>query len=103
MNNGFESSKFRPTTLLAKHRKTIVNLILIVLAFFLIVKPLLKSVKGITQEPAFEGAELPHGTKGYVGIPESAEMNKRAKILEISNSNPEKTREVIKGWIGEEG
>jgi flagellar M-ring protein FliF len=103
MNDAVESSKFSPTTLLAKNRKTIVNLILVVLAFFLIVKPLLKSVKGINHGPAFEGAELPPGTKGYVGIPESEGMNKRERILEISNSNPEKTREVIKGWIGEEG
>jgi len=103
MNDAVESPDFSPTTLLAKHRKTIVNLILIVLAFFLIVKPLLKSVKGITQGPAFEGAALPPGTKGYVGLPESGEINKRERVREISNSNPDKTREVIKGWIGEEG
>jgi len=103
MDNAVESSEFSPTTLLAKHRKTIFNFVLVILAFFLIVKPLLKSIKGITQGPALEGAELPPGTKGYVGISESSEMSKRERILEISNSNPEKTREVIKGWIGEEG
>jgi flagellar M-ring protein FliF len=103
MPNLVESSQFNPTMLIAKHRKTIVNVILVVLAFFLIVKPLLKSIKGITQGPAFDMKELPPGAKGYVGIPESEEKNKRERILEISNSNPEKTREVIKGWIGEEG
>ena len=90
--------------LFAKYRKTIVNLFLIVLAFFLIVKPLLKSIKGISkQEAAFDRKELGPGTDGYVGIPEPKGMNQKERVLEISNSNPDKARQVIKGWIGEEG
>ncbi len=103
MNNVIESSQFNPLLLLAKHRKTIVNIILLALAFFLIVKPLLKSIKGITKESTLGRQELPPGADGYVGIPEPEGINQKKKVLEISNSNPEKAKEVIKGWIGEEG
>ncbi len=101
MNGTVESSEFNPITLLTENRKTLVNIALVILAFFLIVRPLLKSVRGIAQRPVFKGGELQSGTKGYVEIPVSEGINKRERILEISNSNPEKTREVIKGWIGE--
>jgi len=104
MTNAVEGAEFDPIMLFAKYRKTIVNLFLIVLAFFLIVKPLLKGIKGISQqEAAFDRKELPPGTDGYVGIPEPEGMNQKERVLEISKSNPDKARQVIKGWIGEEG
>jgi len=104
MKNAVEGDKFDPTMLLAKHRKTLINLLLMALAFFLIVKPLLKGLKGISQqEAAFARKELEPGTDGYVGIPEPVGMNQKERVLEISNSNPDKARQVVKGWIGEEG
>jgi len=104
MKNAVEGAKFDPVMLFAKYRKTMVNLFLIILAFFLIVKPLLKSLKGISQqETAFARKELEPGTDGYMGIPELAGMNQKERVLEISNSNPDKARQVVKGWIGEEG
>lgn len=101
MRDAVKSKNFDPIMLMAKYRKIIVNLFLIILAFFLIVRPLLKSVKGIAKEAVFEKKELPPGTKGYVEISESERMSQKERVLEISTSDPEKTGEVIKGWIGE--
>ncbi len=87
--------------LLGTHRKTIINLLLVVLVFFLIVRPLLKSLKKVAGETVFERKGLPPGAKEYTQIAESGEKSQKEKALEISRSSPERTEQLIKGWIGE--
>jgi len=88
--------------LVGNHRKTIANLLLVVLVFFLIVRPLLRSVKQIASETIFERKELPGGPQGEVAqIPEPTDKSQRDRVVEVSKANPEKTEQLIKGWIGE--
>ena len=88
--------------LLKNYRKTIVNLLLVVLVFFLVVRPLLKSVKKMAREPVLGRKELPPVAKGYTAqIPESDEASPKEKALELSRRSPETTEQVVRGWLGE--
>ena len=87
--------------LLKNYRKMIINLLLVVLVFFVIVRPLLKSLKKMARETVSERRELPPGAKEYTQIAESGERSQKEKALEISRSSPERTEQLIKGWIGE--
>ncbi len=95
------SGGFDILTMLKAYRKAFVNLVLVVLVFFLVVRPLLKGIRGAGREAVMERRELPAG-EGLAQIPETGGMNHREKILQISAENPEKTAQLIKGWLGEQ-
>ena len=85
------------------YKKIIVNIVLIGLAFFLIVRPMLRGLRRMAGEGLFEGTELPAGRgEDYRQIPESGDMSQKEKIIQVSKSNPEKTEQLIKGWISED-
>ena len=88
--------------LLQDYKKTIINLVLVIVVFFLIVRPLLKSVKNITKEVASARKELPVVSGEYAQIHESSKVGQKERVLEISASNPEGAQQLIKGWIGEQ-
>ena len=91
--------------ILAEYRRTIIITILAVLVFFLILRPLLKSFKAFTKSiepPAQDQDALPPPDANFEQIPQVTEAGQREKILEISQTNPEKTEQLIKGWIGGE-
>jgi hypothetical protein len=71
------------------------------MVFMLIVKPLLKSVKNITKEVTAQSRELASGSGKYDRLPESKEMGWIERVREISNNDPEKAQQLVKGWIGE--
>ena len=96
-----EGEEFDILRVLSSYRKTIVNLLLVALVFFIIVRPLLRTIKRMATEATFETKELPSGGKEYKQIPESGEVTSREKILEASKKSPKTTEQVIKGWIGE--
>jgi flagellar biosynthesis/type III secretory pathway M-ring protein FliF/YscJ len=78
--------------------KIIFNLFLIIAAFFLVVRPLLKSVKGIQAEIVEEAEALPLGQDiKQISEPETA--NPRQRVIELSNKEPERTAAVIRSWI----
>ena len=87
--------------LLKNYRKMIINLLLVVLVFFVIVRPLLKSLKKMARETVSERRELPPGAEEYTQIAESGGKSQKEKALEISRSSPERTEQLIKGWIAE--
>jgi flagellar M-ring protein FliF len=87
--------------LLGSYRKIIVNLFLVALVFFIVVRPLVKGLKKVTREGSFDRKELPPGSEGYAQIPETREVSQKERVLEISKDNPEKTEQLIKGWIGD--
>jgi flagellar M-ring protein FliF len=80
------------------YKKTIINLFLVALVFFLVVRPLLKGLRRVSEETALRLGELSAGG-GQAQIPESGGRKDRA--LEISNNKPEKTKQLLKGWINE--
>ena len=98
-----EKEGFNILTLAARYRKTIINLLLAALVFFIIIRPLLKSIKKMAGETIFERKELPSGTDKYARIPESREMNEKEKALEAVRRSPKKSEQLLKGWIGEQG
>lgn len=101
-NSEVEASKFdQIVTIIKDYRKTIVNLLLVVLVFMLIVKPLLKSVKNITKEVIVQSRELASVSETYDKLPESKEMGRIERVREISKNDPEKAQQLVKGWIGE--
>lgn len=80
------------------YKKTILNLFLVALVFFLVVRPLLKGLRRVSEETAFRIGELSAGG-GQAQIPESG--GRKDRVLEISNNKPEKTKQLLKGWINE--
>jgi len=101
-NSEVEVSKFdQIVTIVKDYRKTIVNLLLVVLVFMLIVKPLLKSVKNITKEVTIKSRELASASEEYAKLTESGGMGKKDRVREITQNDPEKAQQLIKGWIGE--
>ncbi|MBE9574814.1 MAG: flagellar M-ring protein FliF [Proteobacteria bacterium] len=94
-------SKFDIVKLVGNHKRTIVNLLLVFLVFFLVIRPLLKGLRKMTEEGMSETAELPAGTRGYARIPESPGLGQKERALELSKSNPEKAEQLIKGWVAE--
>jgi flagellar M-ring protein FliF len=83
------------------YRKTIVNIGLLLLIFFMVVRPLLKSVKTITKDITPQPEALPVPDANFEQIAESAKTNQRERIIEISQKNPERTAQMLKGWISE--
>ena len=84
------------------YRKTIVNFLLVAMVFMFIVKPLLKSMKTITKEAVFTDEELTAVSDEYAQLPESRRMGRKNQVFEITQKNPEKAQQLIKGWIGEQ-
>jgi len=62
---------------------------------------LLKSIKKMASENILERKELPSGTEGYAQISESREVIQKGRALETVKRSPEKTEQLLKGWIGE--
>jgi flagellar M-ring protein FliF len=84
------------------YRKTIINLLLVAMVFFFIVKPLLKSMKGITKEAVLMNEELTTVSDEYAQLPGSRGLGMKNQVVEITQKNPEKAQQLIKGWIGEQ-
>jgi flagellar M-ring protein FliF len=84
------------------YKGTIVNLLLVAMVFLFIVKPLLKSMKTITKEAVLMNEELTAVSDGYAQLPESRRLDRKSQVIEITQKNPEKAQQLIKGWIGEQ-
>ena len=85
---------------LVTYRKTVINLVLVTLVFFLVVRPLLKGLRRMGEETTLRMGELTSGG-GPAQIPESGERGRKEKVLQISAKKPEKTQQLLKGWINE--
>lgn len=85
-----------------RYLKTGLNLVLIILAFLFVVRPLVKSVKGIgtgvggqRQLPASQGG----GESGALPEPQ---MDIRQKTAMLARNNTDKTEQLLRGWLNEE-
>ena len=85
---------------LLTYRKTVINLVLVTLVFFLVVRPLLKGLRRMGTETTLKIGELTAGGV-QAQIPESVEGGRKETLLEISAKKPEKTQQLLKGWINE--
>jgi flagellar M-ring protein FliF len=96
-----ETQKFDVFKILNDSKKLLVNIFLMVLVFFLLIRPMLKSLKKMASEPVFKSKQLQTAGEGVQQIPATENIGHRERMLEISKSDPEKTEQLIKNWIGE--
>ena len=86
-----------------EHYKPFLNLILVLLVFFLIVRPVLKRLEKMA--PAEEVKELPKPEE-MAALPPAEEAPKelspRERAIIIAKEQPEKAAEIIRAWLREE-
>jgi flagellar M-ring protein FliF len=100
---GDEGQGFDFFSLLKGYKGSLINLFLVALVFFLVVRPLLKGLKDMAVSTVVErGGELSEGSGEVPQIPEPKEINQKEKILEITKNSPEKSHQLLKGWIAEQ-
>jgi len=84
--------------------RPILNLILVLLIFFFVVRPFLKAFRQMAQRPEPEEEdgipELPEPEEAE-GLPDIAKMSLRERVIMIANNYPEKTENWVRGWINE--
>ena len=85
---------------LGNYRNTIINLVLVALVFLILVRPLLKSLKGVAKEASVQVRQLPT-QEGFAQLPEKQIKGSRERAAEISRSNPDKANQLLRGWMSE--
>ncbi|KPA13459.1 flagellar M-ring protein FliF [Candidatus Magnetomorum sp. HK-1] len=84
--------------------RPILNLVLVLLIFFFVVRPFLKAFRQMAQPPEPEEddrlPELPEPEEAE-GLPDIAKMSLRERVIMIANNYPEKTENWVRGWINE--
>jgi flagellar M-ring protein FliF len=96
-----EASKFDILGMLNSSKQMLINIFLMILVFFLLIRPMMKSLKKMASEPVFENQQLQPAGESPQQIPAKDTIGQRERVLEMSKSNPEKTEQLIKSWIGE--
>jgi flagellar biosynthesis/type III secretory pathway M-ring protein FliF/YscJ len=89
--------------MLGEYRQVIVNLFLVLLIFFLIVRPLLKSFRNLPAK-AVQEAQPQLAVEGAKPAPQLAVENNRSqheRVISLIESNPEKTQQLIRSWLKE--
>ena len=101
------SERSAPLVMLEKYGKTLLNLILILVAFFLVVRPLLKSLRQIkvaeTEEREVQESLPPGEGEEIKQISEPEAVDPRQRIIDLTRQEPEKAAAVIRSWILQEG
>ena len=87
--------------ILENYKNAVIGLFFVILIFFLAVRPVLKGLKKLESKNVPEIPELPEG-EAYAQITEPEQISQREVILELTSKNPEKTEQLLKGWISEE-
>lgn len=79
-----------------------INLVLLLAIFLFVVRPLLRSLKGIVATVETPKA-LPESDEGSesAALPEPKVQGMREKTVMLAKSNYDKTQQVIKGWLHE--
>ena len=87
--------------MLLDSKKLIINLLLMVLVFFLLIRPLLKSLKKMAAEPAVVNRQLAVADEDVREIETSVQLGRREQVFEMAKTNPERTEQLIKSWLSE--
>ncbi len=84
-----------------QHVRTAVNIVLIMLVFFFVVRPLIKSLKEV--RPSVENSKdllVSENRSESAALPGS-EMSIREKAVILAKNNTERTEQVLRGWLTE--
>ena len=100
----FEVPGFDWKSVLRQYSRSIINIFLIAIVFMFVVRPLLKSIKGINVYSEKTIKELPMGEKGEsivtASLPEPPEdVGMRENTIRIARENPERTEQLVRGWL----
>jgi flagellar M-ring protein FliF len=82
-------------------KKIIINLLLMVLVFFLLIRPLLKSLKKMAAEPVVVNRQLAVAGEDAREVETSVQMGRRERVIEMAKTNPDRTEQLIKSWMSE--
>ena len=90
-----------------QYAKTAINLLLAFVVFMFVVRPLVKSMRGIkiTEYVKQEQLSSPPGegkAEELEFLPESPEMKLRDSVARLAKSNPERSHQLLKGWVNKE-
>jgi flagellar M-ring protein FliF len=97
-----ESSKLGILKQVLGYKKTIINLLLAVILFVLVIKPLMQSMKNLAEDISIKTAQLSGDTGGeHEQIADTSARGQMERVMKISRENDEKAQQLIKGWIGE--
>lgn len=96
-----DEKKFDIYQILSDSKKIIINLFLMILVFFVLIRPLLKSFKKMATDPNFKRKQIPTDNENVQQISTNGNMGQRDRVFEVAKSNPERTEQLIKGWIGD--
>jgi len=85
-----------------RYLKTGLNLVLIILVFLFVVRPLIKSVKGIGTGLGGQ-RRLPVSQRGgEAGSLPEPQMDIRQRTAMLARDNTDKTEQLLRGWLNEE-
>ncbi|MBW1975440.1 MAG: flagellar M-ring protein FliF [Deltaproteobacteria bacterium] len=87
--------------LLKEYQKTIINVLIAILVFFFVVRPLMKKIETIVTEKPPE--EIP--AEEIPALPEEEEIPKaltpRQQAIALVQEHPDRAAEIIKAWLNE--
>lgn len=93
--------------LIKEYSRIFINVALVLLVFLFVVRPLVKSVKEVNSTAmAQRQPELPEGGAGGGAqgeLPRPAGVDSRAVTMKLAQDNKEKTEQLLRGWLREEG
>jgi flagellar M-ring protein FliF len=90
-----------------QYARTVINLFLAFVVFIFVVRPLLKSMKGIKVTEYVKQQRLSSPpTEGKMEelefFTESPEMQLRESVARLAKSNPERSHQLLRGWVNKE-
>lgn len=86
---------------LASYKGTFLNGFLVLLVFFTIVRPLIKSLRKVAVEPGANARGKAPAGEAYPQIAAVGSLGPKEKVLAISKENPDKAFQLLKGWMTE--
>lgn len=96
-----ESGAFDFMAFLRDYRNTLINLCLLVAVFFILIKPLINTLKNMPKEPLVNIKGIPSNMQANMQLPGVNTKGQIERVIEVSRSNPEKTEQLIRGWMSE--
>lgn len=92
--------------LIKEYSRILINIVLVLLVFMFVVRPLIKSVRDVnTGTKVQRHEELPSGREGEEQgeLPTPEIKDPRAITRKLAQDNTEKTEQLLRGWLNEEG
>jgi flagellar M-ring protein FliF len=90
-----------------QYARPAINLLLAFVVFIFVVRPLLKSMKGIkiteyVKQEQLPGSPIEGKVEELEFVTESPEIKLRESVAKLAKSNPERSQQLLKGWVNKE-